>query len=104
MNKKCKHCGVEPIGVRLFDLVRYCRAQLHEDGLITDTEYAWLAADADLAKGDGSPSPRRLEEYDEISKRLRDRERQLDEALQRIAILRNEIAVLKGYEELHGNS
>ena len=103
MIKKCKHCGVEPISTRLFDLVRYCRASLHEDGLITDMEYAWLAADADLAKGAGSPSPRRLEEYDEIAKRLRSRERQLDEALQRIAILRDEIAVLKGYEELHEN-
>ena len=58
--------------VRLFDLVRYSRASLHEDELITDEEYAWLCGGAEMAnspKG-GSPSPRRLEDYDEIRKQL----------------------------------
>ena len=58
--------------VRLFDLVRYSRAILHEDELITDEEYAWLCGGAEMAnspKG-GSPSPRRLEDYDDLSKQL----------------------------------
>jgi len=50
---------------RLFDLVRYQRSELHGEGLITDEEYFWLCAEADMAKGGGSPSPRRLEDYDE---------------------------------------
>ena len=50
---------------RLFDLVRYQRSELHAEGLITDEEYFWLCAEADMAKGGGSPSPRRLEDYDE---------------------------------------
>jgi hypothetical protein len=52
--------------VRLFDLVRYMRSELHEADLITDQEYGWLCAEAPMAKGQGSPSPRRLEDYDEI--------------------------------------
>lgn len=55
---------------RLFDLVRFSRGFLHEAGLITDSEYAWLVAEADLAKGEGSPSPRRLESYDEVRQKL----------------------------------
>lgn len=58
--------------VRLFDLVRYSRASLHENELITDEEYYWLCGGAEMAnspKG-GSPSPRRLEDYDEIRKQL----------------------------------
>lgn len=55
--------------VRLFDLVRYARATLHEDGLITDGEYAWLSG-AELAQGPGSPSPRRLEDYDDLRAEL----------------------------------
>lgn len=61
------------ISARLFDLVRYSRASLHQDELITDEEYAWLCAHAPLAtspKG-GSPSRERLEEYDEIRARLK---------------------------------
>lgn len=110
MDNKCKHCGSVPISTRLFDLVRYCRGQLHEDGLITELEYAWLTADADLAKGAGSPSPRRLEEYDELrteltlttanltlaEKRNRSLNHQLDQALQQIAILRDEVEFLNG--------
>lgn len=48
---------------RLIDLVRYCRAVLHEDGLITDEEYA------ELVKV-GSESARRLETYDELRNKI----------------------------------
>jgi hypothetical protein len=41
---------------RLFDLVRYKRSELHEDGLITDEEYATLAQEHGAVK--------RLEDYD----------------------------------------
>lgn len=59
--------------VRLFDLVRFMRAELHEAQLITDDEYTWLSADSPMASngpGGGSPSPRRLEDYDELRQRL----------------------------------
>jgi hypothetical protein len=57
----------EKINARLFDLVRYMRAELYEADLITDEEYSWLCYEAKLAKnGKGSPSPRRLEDYDTI--------------------------------------
>jgi hypothetical protein len=58
--------------VRLFDLVRQQRSELHQADLITDDEYVWLSGGAKLAsdpKG-GSPSPRRLEDYDEMRSRL----------------------------------
>jgi hypothetical protein len=57
---------------RLFDLVRYMRAGLHEADLISDEEYFWLCAEAPMAnspKG-GSPSRERLEEYDEMRERI----------------------------------
>jgi len=62
----------EITNARLFDLVRFMRAELHQAELITDDEYVWLCADAPLAtsKNGGSPSPRRLEDYDELRKRL----------------------------------
>jgi transposase-like protein len=50
---------------RLLDLVRYSRASLHEDGLVTDGEYAWLC-------GVGSQSARRLEEYDTLRARVKE--------------------------------
>ncbi|MEO6324787.1 MAG: hypothetical protein ABIT01_05875 [Thermoanaerobaculia bacterium] len=43
--------------VRLLDLVRYQRAELHEQGLISDTKYA------ELLRIKGSPA--RLEKYAE---------------------------------------
>ena len=52
--------------VRLFDLVRFMRTELHEADLITDEEYSWLLSEAPMAKGSGSPSPRRLEGYDRV--------------------------------------
>src|SRR5688500_5811187 len=51
---------------RLFDLVRYQRGELHEAGLITDDEYAWLAAGVD-----GSQPARRLEDYDANIERIK---------------------------------
>jgi hypothetical protein len=43
---------------RLYDLVRYCRANLHQAKLITDEEYARLVET-------GSVSARRLEDYEQ---------------------------------------
>jgi hypothetical protein len=60
----------EKINERLFDLVRYMRVELHEEGLITDREYAWLASEAPPSIGLESPSPRRLENYDEMQAAL----------------------------------
>jgi hypothetical protein len=58
--------------VRMFDLVRYCRATLHEDGLITDKEYAWLCvAPMATSPSGGSPSARRLEDYDQLQARIK---------------------------------
>jgi len=65
--------------VRLFDLVRYSRGYLHEADLITDDEYAWLCG-APLAKGAGSPSPRRLEDYDDLRAKLTEGEARFEEA------------------------
>ena len=66
----------EKINARLFDLVRYMRAELHEADLITDAEYGWLCSEAALATGNGSPSPRRLEDYDKMRRRLAELEKQ----------------------------
>jgi hypothetical protein len=56
--------------LRLFDLVRFMRAELHQADLITDEEYAWLCMEAPMNQGAGSPSPRRLEDYDELRAKL----------------------------------
>lgn len=73
-----------PINVRLFDLVRFMRAELHEANLITDEEYAWLCMEAPLTQGVGSPSPRRLEDYDELraqTAKLRDDQKEVTRTL-----------------------
>lgn len=59
--------------VRLFDLVRYMRSELHAANLITDDEYVWLCGEAPLSNSNqgGSPSPRRLEDYDDLQDTLR---------------------------------
>jgi hypothetical protein len=56
---------------RLFDLVRIMRSELHQADLIDDDEYAWLCQYTfpDDPK-EGSPSPRRLEDYDELRRKL----------------------------------
>lgn len=69
--------------VRLFDLVRYARAYLHGEQLIDMEEYAWLCGEAPMSKGGGSPSPRRLEDYDKI----REREKQQAAELARMRAL-----------------
>lgn len=58
--------------VRLFDLVRYARTYLFDGDLITAEEYAQLCSyrfpfDPDR----DSPSPRRLEDYDELRRQLK---------------------------------
>lgn len=81
--------------IRLFDLVRFMRSELHEADLITDDEYFWLCSEAEMANSPtgGSPSPRRLEDYDELRGQLTAQAAQiaqLREALERIrAILQS---------------
>lgn len=58
---------------RLYDLVRYARHYLHDDGLITDEEFADLV-------GTGSESARRLEGYDALRKRVEEAELARDAA------------------------
>lgn len=75
--------------VRLFDLVRYMRAELHEDELITDEEYGWLCAGSPMAtspKG-GSPSRERLEDYDELRKQNAQLRAELDDLLERTKLM-----------------
>ncbi len=67
----------DQINVRLFDLVRYMRSELHEADLIDLHEYAWLCGQCELAQGDGSPSPRRLESYDRVRARIKELEADL---------------------------
>ncbi len=81
--------------VRLFDLVRFMRSELHEAELITDEEYAWLCMGCAMAKGQGSPSPRRLEDYDEIRDRMNRMELALA-AVSTVGVLDPFIAVAKG--------
>lgn len=69
--EKLSACAINT-NVRLFDLVRYMRSELHEAQLITDKEYFWLCAESEMAhspKG-GSPSPRRLEDYDKLREQM----------------------------------
>lgn len=55
--------------MRLFDLVRFMRSELHEQNLITDEEHAWLChSEMATSKQGGSPSPRRLEDYDRLQR------------------------------------
>jgi hypothetical protein len=74
--------------VRLFDLVRYMRRELHEAGLITDEEYYWLCSSAPLARNpdlNGSPSRRRLEDYDDLRKQLTTLQQEHEELLRRVS-------------------
>ena len=56
---------------RLRDLVRYCRGDLHHEGLITDQEYAALLSDSEAVS--------RLEGYDATKQQAR--EEALEEVL-----------------------
>ncbi len=73
---KAKDAEIE----RLRDLVRYKRAELHDDGLITDQEYG------DLAKV-GSESARRLEGYDDLRATIKSLTAELEEVRARLAII-----------------
>lgn len=74
--QQCKldHKGPAHINsnIRLFDLVRYSRNDLHHGQLISDEEYFWLCAEAEHATAPegGSPSRQRLEDYDELRNQL----------------------------------
>lgn len=63
---------------RLYDLVRYQRAELHEAGLITDEEYAAMMSD----KG---ASRKRLEAYDDLRTALAAKERENGELKAKLA-------------------
>jgi hypothetical protein len=54
---------------RLFDLVRFCRAELLKEGLITEDEYAELLSE--------SGSVDRLQKYDRMQKRIKELESEL---------------------------
>jgi len=75
LKERLKRCQLDPQGpvhinsnVRMFDLVRHQRSELHQAELISDKEYFWLCAEAELATSleGGSPSRDRLEDYDEL--------------------------------------
>lgn len=66
-----RETGTRPVGTleesRLYDLVRFCRHDLHTAKLITNEEYAWLAMAATEGKpNQGSLSAQRLATYDEL--------------------------------------
>lgn len=63
---------------RLFDLVRHQRAELHDEGLITDEEYAMLASEQGAVE--------RLETYDELVKERDVLRVALNQALARIGV------------------
>jgi len=86
LKKELSQCRLDHQGpvhinsnVRLFDLVRFMRTELHQAELITDEEYSWLCAEAELATAPegGSPSPRRLEDYDDLRKLLTEKNAQI---------------------------
>lgn len=79
LKERLKRCQLDPQGpvhinsnVRMFDLVRHQRSELHQAELISDEEYFWLCAEAELATSleGGSPSRERLEDYDELRAKL----------------------------------
>lgn len=82
---------------RQFDLVRFMRSELHQANLIDEDEYFWLCCDAPLAKGEGSPSPRRLEDYDAIRVKTVELERERDE-------LRKDVERLTKWTSVNGVS
>jgi hypothetical protein len=70
-----------PLHQRAWDLLRQMRSNLLDENLISQAEYAWLAAEApgaDAGAGNGSPAPRRLETYDEHAARLKAAEAKLE--------------------------
>ena len=82
---------------RLFDLVRVMRSELHEADLISDEEYSWLLSEAPMAKRSGSPSPRRLEDYDDMRARMKRMESALKDI---VAAANGEGALWHGSSEI----
>jgi chromosome segregation ATPase len=65
---------------RMWDLVRHQRAALVDAGLITALEYALLVShESTVTNAAGSPSPRRLESYDELRAKLAEVEAERDQ-------------------------
>ncbi len=87
------------INVRLFDLVRYCRSYLHEEGLITDEEYEFLLSGSPLNSGGGSPSPRRLEDYDKMRIDISDLEYQV----KKLKMEKEELREFESYVQKFGD-
>ena len=63
---------------RQIDLLRYCRAKLHNENFISDKEYSWLLLEEDRG------GVTRLERYDTIRARLIATENALSEDLANI--------------------
>lgn len=85
--------------VRLFDLVRHQRSALHKDGLITDEEYAWLCgSEMAMSPQGGSPSPRRLEDYDHMRETLRNAEAELSVAVAERDDYRRKMIATEAYQ------
>lgn len=55
---------MKELNLRIYDLVRFMRHELHQEGLITDEEYAELAGD--------SGSVKRLDDYDIVIQKSRE--------------------------------
>lgn len=75
---------------RMWDLVRFARGYLLDEGLISRQEYGVLVAnETETRPGIGSPSPRRLESYDELRAKLAALEEKaaaFDDRLLRVAL------------------
>jgi len=80
--------------LRQFDLVRFMRQELHAANLITDEEYGWLCMEAPMARGNGSPSARRLESYDRLNAELARIRAELSQRGIMIAALNSRIVAL----------
>jgi hypothetical protein len=80
----------ETINDRLFDLCRYQRSELFEAELIDSEEYFFLMHDCPLARGSGSPSPRRLENYDSIRENLKTVTEQRDRLAEALSLIERE--------------
>lgn len=90
--------------VRLFDLVRQQRAELHAADLITEEEYAWLSGGSSYAQDahGGSPSPRRLEDYDKLRATIT--ALQIEEDGKERDTLRSRVAELEAGNKAMGDS
>ncbi len=76
-----------PLNQRERDLLRYCRCELHQAGLVTDEEYTEMLNWGSNGPGGGSPSARRLEDYDQLRASLAQSKAQVDGLRQRMTEL-----------------